>query len=353
MKMDIDERRKEIDRIDKEILALLNKRAKEALQIAKLKKGKGIYSPERERKILNFLISHNRGPLQNDAIREIFSTIINLSRSLQKKLIIAYLGPEATFTHLAAIKSFGSGVSYLSQKTISGVFRETEKGRVDYGVVPVENSTEGIVSHTLDMFLDSELKIISEIMLPVSHYLMSKGLLKSVRRIYSHPQALAQCERWLEENLPSAEVKEVESTAIAAQRVAKEKGTAAIASELAAKIYNLKILVPHIEDSGENFTRFFIIGREFSKKSGNDKTSILFSIKDRVGALYDMLIPFRENNLNLTKIESRPTKEKPWEYVFFVDFEGYKDDLPVKRAISRLAKRTVFLKILGSYPKAE
>ena len=238
-------------------------------------------------------------------------------------------------------------------KSIGQIFAKVEKKQADFGVVPIENSTEGVVSHTLDMFLDSDLKICAEIILEISHHLLGKGDLKGVRKVYSHPQALAQCRDWLEENLPTAGLLEVESTARAAQTTVREKDSAAIASDVAASLYGLKIMASHIEDRPSNYTRFLVIGRDYSEKSGQDKTSILFSIKDRVAALYDMLSPFKNHAINLTKIESRPTKRKAWEYVFFLDFMGHKDDESVKKALAELEEECFFLKILGSYPKGE
>ncbi|HHF98595.1 MAG TPA: prephenate dehydratase [Candidatus Aerophobetes bacterium] len=353
--MSVEKLREEIDEIDLEILKLLNERARKALEIAKIKEkeGKGYYSPEREKIVVDKLTKLNKGPIPNKYLKEIFKSIINCCLSLQRKLRVVYFGPPATFTHLAAIRNFGPGAEYIPVKNIREVFATVEKGKADYGVVPIENSTEGIVSHTLDMFLDSDLKICAEVILEIAHHLVGKGRLEDVRKVYSHPQAIAQCRMWLEEHLPSVEICETESTAKAAQLAAEEEGACAIASEVAAALYGLDILEEHIEDSPHNYTRFLVIGREYTEKSGDDKTSILFSIRDRVGALYEMLAPFREHGINLTKIESRPTKKKAWEYVFFVDFEGHKDDEEVKKALSELEEKCFFLKILGSYPKGE
>jgi chorismate mutase/prephenate dehydratase len=279
-------------------------------------------------------------------------SIFKIYRGMFREIKVAYLGPEGTFTHLAAMKKFGEKAKYIPVKTIDEVFREVEKKRVDYGVVPVENSIEGIVTHTLDVFLESDLKIISEISLEIHHYLLSKeNSIDKIKKIYSHPQAIAQCRNWIGENLPEAEIFETESTISAVKKVMKEKNAAAIASEIASSMYNLNIIAERIEDFRENITRFLVIGSEFAEKTGNDKTSILFSIKDRVGALHDILSYFKEENINLTKIESRPSKKKAWEYVFFVDFIGHKDDINVKRALNNVEKVSVFLKILGSYPR--
>jgi len=353
--MNMEDLRKEIDRIDFQIVELLSRRAEKVLQIAKIKerKGESYYSPGREKVVLERLLTQNKGPLPDEELKEIIKTILKAYLSLQKKLKVVYFGPPATFTHLAAIKNFGHSVELIPARNIKEIFARVEKKQADYGVVPVENSTEGIVSHTLDMFLDSELKICAEIILEISHHLLGRGKLKNVKKIYSHPQAIAQCRLWLEEHLPDVKISETESTAKAAQLASQEEDAAAIASEVAAGLYGLRILEAHIEDSPHNYTRFLVIGRDYAEPSGQDKTSILFSIKDRVGALYDMLAPFRAHGINLTKIESRPTKRKAWEYVFFVDFIGHKDDEPVKKALSELEERCFFLKILGSYPRGD
>jgi chorismate mutase/prephenate dehydratase len=350
----IDELRRKIDEIDEKLIELLNKRAeivKEVIEI-KEKEKKSVFDPSREKKIIERLINKNKGMLKPEDLKIIMESIFKIYRGMFREIKVAYLGPEGTFTHLAAMKKFGEKAKYIPVKTIDEVFREVEKKRVDYGVVPVENSIEGIVTHTLDVFLESDLKIISEISLEIHHYLLSKeNSLDKIKKIYSHPQAIAQCRNWIGENLPEAEIFETESTISAVKKVMKEKNAAAIASEIASSMYNLNIIAERIEDFRENITRFLVIGSDFAEKTGNDKTSILFSIKDRVGALHDILSYFKEENINLTKIESRPSKKKAWEYVFFVDFIGHKDDINVKRALNNVEKVSVFLKILGSYPR--
>jgi chorismate mutase/prephenate dehydratase len=350
----IDELRRKIDEIDEKLIELLNKRAeivKEVIEI-KEKEKKSVFDPSREKKIIERLINKNKGLLKPEDLKIIMESIFKIYRGMFREIKVAYLGPEGTFTHLAAMKKFGEKAKYIPVKTIDEVFREVEKKRVDYGVVPVENSIEGIVTHTLDVFLESDLKIISEISLEIHHYLLSKeNSMDKIKKIYSHPQAIAQCRNWIGENLPEAEIFETESTISAVKKVMKEKNAAAIASEIASSMYNLNIIAERIEDFRENITRFLVIGSDFAEKTGNDKTSILFSIKDRVGALHDILSYFKEENINLTKIESRPSKKKAWEYVFFVDFIGHKDDINVKRALNNVEKVSVFLKILGSYPR--
>jgi chorismate mutase/prephenate dehydratase len=350
----IDELRRKIDEIDEKLIELLNKRTelvKEVIEI-KEKEKKSVFDPSREKKIIERLINKNNGILKPEDLKIFMESIFKIYRGMFKEIKVAYLGPEGTFTHLAAMKKFGEKAKYIPVKTIDEVFKEVEKKRADYGVVPVENSIEGIVTHTLDVFLESDLKIISEISLEIHHYLLSREKsIKRIKKIYSHPQAIAQCRNWIGENLPDAEIYETESTISAVKKVIKEKNAAAIASEIASSMYNLNIIAERIEDFRENITRFLVIGNEFAEKTGNDKTSILFSIKDRVGALHDILSYFKEEKINLTKIESRPSKKKAWEYVFFVDFIGHKDDINVKKALRNVEKSSIFLKVLGSYPK--
>ena len=353
---EIEKLRAKIDEIDTKILKLLNKRTKIVLDIRKAKKSRQInlHSPEREREILERLKKMNTGPFPNEALKAIYREIFSAALSLEKPLRIAYLGPCATFTHVAALRHFGSTPEYIPESTIKGVFESVLRGKADYGVVPVENSTEGIVNYTLDMFMDSDLKIASEIMLEISHNLLSKtGREKDIKRIYSYPQATAQCRGWLEENLPGIPIIEETSTAAAAERAAKDPSSAAVASELAATIYKLKFVKKGIEDFKYNYTRFLVIAKEFPQRTGKDKTSIMFSIKDRVGALYSILKPFAKNNINLTKIESRPSKRKAWEYIFFVDMAGHIEDENVRKTLEEVKKECLYLKVLGSYPSAD
>ena len=353
--MDLKNLRKRVDNIDKKIIRLLNMRAKTTLDIVELKRksGKSVYSPDREREVLKKLAVINRGPLTCAALEAIYREIMSCSLSLDRPLRIAYLGPEATFTHLAALKRFGSQVEYIAANSITDVFLEVERDHADYGVVPIENSVEGAVSHTLDMFVDSELKICSQTILDVAHHLLAGCPQNKIRRIYSNPQVFGQCRIWLQENLAGVEKIEVSSTTRAAQIAAKEKYSACIASLLAAKVYKLRVVASDIEDSPHNVTRFLIIGKTDVPPTGCDRTSVMFSIKDKVGALHDMLLPFKKYGINLTKIESRPSKKKAWDYYFFVDLEGHRDDSKVKRALLELEGRCNFLKILGSYPIGE
>jgi len=353
--MNLKSLRKTVDNIDKKIIQFLNVRAKTTLDIAELKRksGKSIYSPDREREVLKKLAIINKGPLSCGALEAIYREIMSCSLSLDRPLRIAYLGPEATFTHLAALKRFGSQVEYIACNSITDVFLEVERDNADYGVVPIENSVEGAVSHTLDMFLDSELKICSQIILDVTHHLLASCPKNKIRRVYSNPQVFGQCRIWLQENLAGVEKIEVSSTTRAAQIAAKEKYSACIASLLAAKVYKLRVVASDIEDSPHNVTRFLIIGKTDVPPTGLDRTSIMFSIKDKVGALHDMLLPFKKYRINLTKIESRPSKKKAWDYYFFVDLDGHRDNPRVKKALLELEDKCKFLKILGSYPLGE
>ena len=355
-KMNLKQIRKKIDKLDLEVLKLLNQRAKLTSEIGKIKakEGKPAFSPDRERQIYQRLMAANKGPLQNKTLEAIYREIMSGSLSLQNPSKIVYLGPKATFTHIAALKKFGSSVDYIDCDSITEVFNEVEADRADYGVVPIENSTEGAVSHTLDMFVDSDLKICAESLLPIKHNLLSKEKSTScIKRVYSNPQVLGQCRLWLESNLPGVELVHTSSTTKAAQIASsRRKGSAAIASKLAASKYKLKIVAESIEDSPYNFTRFLIIGKHQTEPTKHDKTSIMFSVKDRVGALHDMLAPFKRNGVNLTKIESRPSKKKAWDYYFFVDFAGHHKDSKIKKALAQLERQCKFLKILGSYPTA-
>ena len=346
--------RKKIDVLDSKIVRLLNSRAELSKDIGRIKRKKGvdIYAPDRESEVYKRLGEKNKGPLSNDTLKAVFREVMSGTLSLEGPIKIAYLGPPATFTHLAALKKFGSSVKYLDCATISEVFGEVEKGRADYGVVPIENSIEGMVNHTLDMFIDSDLKICSEIILDISHNLLTKARkLSGIKAIYSNPQVFGQCRGWIEKNLPRAELVEVSSTTRAAELASKKTNCAAIGSLLAAKRYRLNILARSIQDSKHNVTRFLIVGRTIKVgPTRNDKTSILFSVRDKVGALHDILSPFKRYKINLTKIESRPSKMRAWEYYFFVDMEGHYLNDKVKKALNILKKDCTYFKVLGSYP---
>lgn len=353
--MRIGDLRKAIDGIDSQILRLLNRRAELVLGVGRLKAEQNLefHVPQREEEIYTRLSAENTGPFPSQAVRPVFREVISACLSLEHPLRVAYLGPRATFSHLAAMERFGISAQFLAMRSIGEVFAEVEKGNADFGVVPVENSTEGVVSHTLDLFLDSSLVICAEVVVEAALHLLGKASsLAEVRQIYSHPHAIAAARKWLETHSQHIPVMETSSTAAAAEIAASEPGAAAIASELAANLYGLSILQRRIEDLPNNLTRFLVIGPKASPPSPGDKTSILFSIKDRVGALYRMLKPFAEHQINLTKIESRPSKKQVWEYVFYVDLEGHAGEPRVQRALESLRDECVFLKVLGSYPKA-
>ncbi|MFH1778063.1 MAG: prephenate dehydratase [Candidatus Omnitrophota bacterium] len=344
--------RKKIDNLDKNIIGFLNERAKIVCKIGALKKtrGIGVYMPDREKQIYKKITKLNSGPIKNESLRAIYREIMSSSLSMEKKVKVAYLGPPATFTHLASLKKFGSSVEYVTCNNISDVFCEVERARCDYGVVPVENSIEGAVNHTLDMLIDSDLKICSEVLLNISHNLLVGNLKEKIKKVYSNPQVFGQCRMWIESNLPGVDLIEVSSTTKAAQLAAKNKNSAAIASSLAAELYHLQVVSDSIEDSSHNITRFLVLAGTTALATNNDKTSIIFSIKDKIGALHEMLLPFKNNNINLTKIESRPSKRKAWDYYFIADFNGHYTDNKVKKALTELEKKCRFIKILGSYP---
>ncbi len=352
-KESVDALRKKIDQVDEKIVELLNERASLAQKIghAKSEDNEEIYVPAREKQIFQRVSTLNRGPLSQQAIRFIYREVLSASRSLEATLKVAYFGPETTFTHMAALEKFGSSTIFIPVPSIADVFQEVSQGRVNYGVVPVENSTEGVVTRTLDMLVEADVKICAEVSLDIHLYLLSRsGRSEDILRIVSHPQPLAQCRRWLAGHFPRVALAEAASTAQAAQMAAKDKTVAAIASGLAKDYYGLKVVAGNIEDHANNITRFLVIGNQDPQPSGNDKTSIVFSVKDEVGILHRMLEPFARNRINLTKIESRPLKQKPWEYLFFLDVEGHKQEPRIQKALKKLEKSCVFIKVLGSYP---
>jgi len=351
--MDLDDWRSRINNLDEEILNLLNQRGQVALQIGELKRQQDLpyFAPERELQILDRLVALNAGPLGAEAVRAIWREILSASLALEHPLSVAYFGPPGTNTHAAATRRFGSSALFAPVKTIADVFEEVERGRAQYGVVPVENSTEGAVNVTLDRLIDSDVLIAGEVTLDISHHLVSRAAtLAEIKVVCSHPQALAQCRGWLATHLPDVRTEEISSTAAAAERAREDKTAAGISSELAARLYDVPVLRPRIEDNAANSTRFLVIGRQPASPTGRDKTSILFSMKNEPGVLYSILQPFATRRLNLTKIESRPTKRRPWEYVNFVDFEGHRDTDVVRDVLAEVEARCQFLKVLGSYP---
>ena len=350
--MNLNDLRHKIDIIDERIVSFLNERAKLSLMIGNIKaKNKiGIYAPDREMQILSQMKARNKGPLSDEALEAIYREVMSGSLSLEKPLQIACLGNPGAFTHTAAYRHFGSQVAYITCADILEVFEKVERDLCDYGVVPYENSVEGVVTPTFDLLVDSELKICRQMMMKISHHLLSKTSLSKIRKIYSNPQVFGQCRNWLHQNLPGAAQILVDSTTEAAQIAAREKNSAAIASGKAGEIYHLRSLKQDIQDIAHNTTKFLIIANQDVSPTGKDRTSILFSIKDKVGALHAMLTPFYRNKINLTKIESRPSKKKAWDYYFFVELEGHRLDKNVSRALKQLEGMCKYLKILGSYP---
>jgi len=347
--------RKAIDELDARIVKLLNQRTRHVLGIGRIKTqaGEEFYQPHRESDVFRRLAGLNEGPLPESSLRAIYREIMSSALAIEKSMTIAYLGPEATFTHEAAIQRFGSSLRYAPQRTIAEVFSEVGRGRADYGVVPIENSTEGVVTHTLDMFVDSDLKIVAQIVRPIQQCLQARISRKRIERLYVHPQTLAQCRNWIGRNLPDAELIETSSNARSAELAASDPSAGAIGGLLAAKKYGLKVLERDVQDSFSNATRFLVFGRRCSPPTGKDRTSLMFSVVDKVGALHGVLEAFRTNRINMTKIESRPSKRKAWEYYFFVDVDGHIADRKVARSVQLLAEHCTFVKVLGSYPNVD
>ncbi|MEH6590183.1 MAG: prephenate dehydratase [Halioglobus sp.] len=364
---DLDQVRADIDAIDQEIQALINRRAECALRVADIKMAEVLearqrgepdtevvfYRPEREAQVLTRIMDRNTGPLAGETVAHIFREVMSACLALEKPLQVAYLGPEGTFTQSAAIKHFGHAAVCVSQTTIDSVFSQVESGQCNYGVVPVENSTEGMVSHTLDNFMDSGLKISGEVEMRIVHHLMvaEQTSAQDVVRICAHQQALAQCRNWLDSHWPHVERVAVSSNGEAAKMAAAEAGTAAIAGDMAAELYGLKKLAEHIEDYADNTTRFLIIGRKEVPPSGRDKTSIIVSSRNKPGALFTLLEPFRREGISLTRIDTRPSRTEKWAYVFFIEFEGHMHDDNIAAIISELEEQSILLKPLGSYPR--
>ncbi len=350
--------REKIDSVDREILDRLNRRAELVDEVGRLKSGgerSPIYVASRERDIVGSLIGSNPGPFPNPGIVHVFREIISATRSLEKMVSVSYLGPEGTFSHLAAIRQFGTQVDLQPSQDLSEVFLRTERGETHFGVVPVENSTEGAVTECFDNLVESEVTICGELMLEISQNLLRLGGgIEGIERVASMWQPLAQCRGWLRRCLPGVEIIETTSTAQAAQLAAKDSKLAAIGSEIAADAYGLELVESGIEDLRGNTTRFLVIGRETPEASGNDLTSVVFTArKNQSGALHRLLESFARHDVNLTSIQSRPVKSKPWEYLFFVDMEGHLEDERVARALEEAARLAHSHKILGSYPRAQ
>ena len=353
----LSELREKIDAIDAKILQLMNERANCALEVAKTKLAQGetgsFYRPDRESLVLRRIQELNQGPLSNDTAVRFFRELMSACLALEKPLNVAFLGPEGTFTQQAAFKHFGHAVKTVPASTISEIFNAVETDECEFGVVPVENSTEGVISHTLDRLLASSLTICGEVEIRVHHNLLSLAeSLSEIRTVYSHSQSLAQCRQWLSKHLPHVEQIPVSSNAEAARLATLNEGAAAIAGVTAAEVYNLPMLATNIEDESNNTTRFFIIGKQVSAPTGRDKTTLVLSTPNQAGALYKILEPFANANVDMLSIESRPSRQGLWDYVFFIDIEGHAEDEKVASALSLLKDKVTMLKLLGSYPKA-
>lgn len=349
--------RVQIDSLDQQIQELINQRAACAQKVAEIKmrdigEDAVFYRPEREAQVLRTVKERNKGPLGGEEMARLFREIMSACLALEKPMHIAFLGPEGTFTQAAALKHFGHSVVSVPMGAIDEVFREVESGAAHYGVVPVENSTEGMINHTLDMFMNSPAKICGEVQLRIHHHLLSNDGVdtSTIEKIYSHQQSLAQCRKWLDSHWRKLERVAVSSNAEAARRVKSEPGSAAIAGDMAAELYGLVKIAKNIEDRPDNTTRFLIIGREDVPASGKDKTSILVSMRNKPGALYQLLEPFHRNNISLTRIETRPSSRGTWAYVFYIDFEGHVSDAGVKVVLDEISQEAMEVKILGSYP---
>jgi len=355
---DLSELRDQIDSLDQQILQLINQRARCAEQVAKVKRGQGetevqFFRPEREAQVLQRIKELNPGPLADEEAARLFREIMSACLALEQPMQIAFLGPSGTFTEEAAFKHFGHSVSVLPAASIADVFDEVVNGQAHYGVVPVENSTEGVVSHTLDQFLLSDLQVCGEVEVRIHHHLASRvDELENVERVYSHQQSLGQCRLWLDNHLSGIERIPVSSNAEAARRAAEENQAAAICGLQAVQRFGLQALATNIEDRADNTTRFLVIGKQSVAPSGRDKTSMLLSVHNRPGALMQLLKPLADNGISMNKIESRPSQSQRWDYVFFIDIDGHQEDELVAQALSQLQKNAALCRVLGSYPKA-
>ncbi|APZ44584.1 prephenate dehydratase [Acidihalobacter ferrooxydans] len=349
--------RERIDAVDAQLLELISERARCAEEVAQVKRAAGadsdLYRPEREAQVLRRVQAENKGPLSDETVARLFREIMSACLALEAQLRIAFLGPEGTYTHGAVLKHFGRDTALAPMNSLPDVFREVESGSCQYGVVPIENSTEGMVSHTLDLFVQSPLKVCGEVLVRIHHHLLSThDEVEQIKRVYAHQQALAQCRRWLDVNLPKAELIALSSNAEAARHVAGEDGAAAIAGDTAAELYGLKMLRRNIEDHPDNTTRFLVIGTQAVPPSGEDKTTVLVSTPNRPGALHRLLTPLALNSVSMTRIESRPSRCVNWEYVYFLDIEGHADAAEVKAALAGLRQESDLFRILGAYPRA-
>ncbi len=354
MSEELKQLRDKIDSIDTELLNLVNQRAKLAQDVGKIKKSGIIYRPEREAQILTRMQAQNPGPITNENIVQLFTEVMSQCRALEKKMVVAYLGPSGTFSEEAAIKRFGHAITTLACDSIDDVFNKVESGIAGYGVVPVENSSEGAIGRTMDLLLETSSSVCGEILLPVHQFLMAQQTdLSKINKIYSHPQSFAQCHQWLRTNLPQVSngaFINTSSNADAARQAAGNEYAAAVASKRAAEIFELSICAENIEDDPKNTTRFLVIGTQDVAASGKDKTSLVMSTNNNSGAIYKLLAPLAEYGVSMTRLESRPSRTGLWQYVFFVDIEGHQQDENISTALEAIENKATFLKILGSYP---
>jgi len=354
---DLKQLRDRIDELDEKILELFNERAAIAIDVADAKRAQGetgnFYRPEREADVLRHVIKNNEGPLKDTDVAHLFRALMSACLSAEAPLIVGFLGPEGTYSHAAALKHFGYAIKISPLPSIDDVFREVEAGAANFGVVPIENSTEGVISNTLDNFIDSPLKVCGEVSLRIHHHLLSStDSLQEIQRVFSHQQSLAQCRQWLTMNLPHAEQVNVSSNAEAARRAAEDPAAAAIAGEQAGELYKLVSLVRNIEDDPNNTTRFLVIGHIDTSATGEDKTSIMVSSRNEAGALYELLAPLARHKVSMSRIESRPSHRGMWEYVFFLDLDGHVTDPAIAEVLNEIRQQAVMLKLLGSYPRS-
>ncbi|MDD5697912.1 MAG: prephenate dehydratase [Victivallaceae bacterium] len=347
--------RNKIDEIDRQIVELLNLRYQQVKEVGNWKRRNNspVYVPERERNLLRKICEYNQGPMTDDILKSVYREIMSGALKLESALRVTYFGPAGSFTHQAALSRFGHNVELYPAASIAAVFRDIEAERSDYGCVPIENSTEGAVTHTLDTLVNTNLSICAELNLPIHHYLMGREPFDKIKRVYSHIQVLGQCREYLQKNLPGVDCIETASTPAAAAVAAEEKGSAALAGKIAAELFELNILAENVEDFSNNTTRFLILGKQRTQATGDDKTSICFAVKDKVGALYDCLKPFKNHGITMTKVESRPMKNANWEYCFFIDIRGHRDNKNVQQAFAEIEQSCSFFKILGSYARTE
>ena len=352
--MDLEALRAKIDVLDQELVDLLNQRAQVVVEVGKLKQHSAgqIYAPDREKQVFAKICAGNRGPLPNSCLEAVWRELMSGSLALEKPLNIAYLGPKGSFSHLAASRKFGACVGYVPQLDIRSVFDEVVRGSADYGIVPIENSTDGAITETLDAFLQSPLKICAEILVSIHHNLLGCGSLERIEKVYSKPEVFSQCRRWLSDNLRRVSLIPAPSSSAAVEKAVGDETAAAVGSILASELYNVPVLAANVEDKADNVTRFFVIGTEAAKVTGDDKTAIVFTVAHSKGTLADVLDIFRDHGVNLTDINKRPGSNQNWEYCFFLDCQGHTGDAAMSAAIKQVEKHCQQMQVIGSFPRA-